>query len=87
MRDASVGDARSRRSATTTSAFCIRRGQVHGLENRGSVHAKFLAIATPARSDPPTSATSLVVLAAAAGGTPDLAAIGEVMRRHGPTPA
>ena len=27
------------------------------------------------------------VLAAAAGGPPDLAAIGEIMRRHGLTPA
>jgi quercetin dioxygenase-like cupin family protein len=28
-------------------SVCIRRGQVHGFENRGSVGAKFLAIATP----------------------------------------
>jgi hypothetical protein len=26
---------------------CIPRGHVHGFENRGSVDAKFLAIATP----------------------------------------
>ena len=28
-------------------SVCIRRGQVHGFENHGSVDAKFLAIATP----------------------------------------
>lgn len=39
-------------------SVCIRRGQVHGFENRGTVDAEFLAIATPARSDPATSGTS-----------------------------
>ena len=28
-------------------SLCIRRGPVHGFENRGGVDAKFLAIATP----------------------------------------
>jgi quercetin dioxygenase-like cupin family protein len=43
-------------------SVCIPRGQIHGFENRGGIDAKFLAIATPASSDPPTfrrSATSL----------------------------
>ena len=69
--------------------MCIRRGQVHGFENRGRVDAKFLAVATPGVFGPPTSEDIAQVLAAAAGGPPDLAAIGEAMRRHGltrPTP-
>jgi quercetin dioxygenase-like cupin family protein len=28
-------------------SVCIRRGQVHGFENRGSADVEFLAIATP----------------------------------------
>jgi quercetin dioxygenase-like cupin family protein len=28
-------------------AVCVPRGQIHGFDNRGSVDAKFLAIATP----------------------------------------
>lgn len=68
-------------------SVCIPRGQVHGFENRGGVDAKFLAIATPGVFGPAYFRDVAQVLAAAAGGPPDLAAIGEVMRRHGLTPA
>jgi quercetin dioxygenase-like cupin family protein len=68
-------------------SVCIRRGRVHGFENRGSVDAKFLAIATPGVFGPAYFRDIAQVLAEAAGGPPDLAAIGEVMRRHGLTPA
>ena len=68
-------------------ALCIRRGQVHGFENRGSVDTKFLAMATPGVFGPAYFEDVARVLAEAAGGPPDFAAIGEVMRRHGLTPA
>jgi quercetin dioxygenase-like cupin family protein len=68
-------------------SVCIRRGQVHGFENRGSVDAKFLAIATPGVFGPAYFQDIAQVLANAAGGPPDLAALAEVMRRHGLTPA
>ncbi|MCA1697301.1 MAG: cupin domain-containing protein [Actinobacteria bacterium] len=68
-------------------SVCIQRGQVHGFENRGSVDAKFLAIATPGVFGPSYFRDVTQVLAAAAGGPPDLAALGETMRRHGLTPA
>jgi quercetin dioxygenase-like cupin family protein len=68
-------------------SVCIRRGQVHGFENRGSIDAKFLAIATPGVFGPAYFQDVARVLADAAGGPPDLAAIGEVMRRYGLTPA
>ncbi len=58
-------------------------GQIHGFENHGDVDAKFLAIATPALFGPAYFREIAEVLAASAGGPPDLAAIGEVMRRHG----
>lgn len=68
-------------------SVCIQRGQVHHFENCGSVDAKFLAIATPGVFGPAYFRDIAQVLAAAAGGPPDLAALGEVMRRHGLTPA
>lgn len=68
-------------------AVCVRRGQVHGFENRGDIDAKFLAIATPAVFGSAYFREIAEVLAASAGGPPDLGAIVEVMRRHGLTPA
>jgi len=68
-------------------AVCVRRGQIHGFQNHGDVDATFLAIATPAVFGPAYFREIGEVLAASAGGPPDLAALGEVMRRHGLTPA
>ncbi len=68
-------------------AVCVRRGQIHGFENHGALDATFLAIATPAVFGPAYFREIAEVLAASAGGHPNLAAIGEVMRRHGLTPA
>jgi quercetin dioxygenase-like cupin family protein len=64
---------------------CIRRGQVHGFENRTSDDVKFLAIATPGVFGPAYFHDLADVLAA--GGPPDPAAIIAVMRNHGLTPA
>jgi quercetin dioxygenase-like cupin family protein len=68
-------------------SVCIKRGHVHGFENRGGVDAKFLAIATPGVFGPAYFHDIAEVLTAAAGGPPDLVALGEAMRRHGLTPA
>jgi quercetin dioxygenase-like cupin family protein len=68
-------------------AVCVRRGQVHGFENRGDIDATFLAIATPAVLGPAYFREIAEVLAASAGGPPNPTVIGEVMRRHGLTPA
>lgn len=66
-------------------SVCIRRGQAHGFENRGSEDVRFLAIATPGVFGPAYFEEMAEILAA--GGPPDPAAIGTVMRRHGLTPA
>ena len=66
-------------------SVCIRRGQVHGFDNRGAAEAKFLAIATPGLLGPSYFTDIAQVLDA--GGPPDPAALAEVMRRHGLTPA
>jgi quercetin dioxygenase-like cupin family protein len=68
-------------------AACVQRGQIHGFQNHGDDDATFLAIATPAVFGPAYFREIGEVLAASADGPPDLAALGEVMRRHGLTPA
>jgi quercetin dioxygenase-like cupin family protein len=68
-------------------ALCVARGAVHGFDNRSTADAKFLAVASPGLMSPDYFRDVHGVLAASAGGPPDLAKIGEVMRRHGLTPA
>lgn len=66
--------------------LCIRRGEVHRFDNSGPADAKFLAVVTPGILGPAYFREIAAVLKASAGGPPDHAAIGEVMRRHGLTP-
>jgi quercetin dioxygenase-like cupin family protein len=68
-------------------AICIPRGAVHSFENRGEADAKALAVVTPGILGPDFFREAAAVLADADGGPPDLARLGEVMRRHGLTPA
>ena len=68
-------------------ALCIPRGAVHQFANTGDVDAKALAIVTPGILGPDYFREVAAVLEAAAGGPPDLAAIADVMRRHGLSPA
>jgi quercetin dioxygenase-like cupin family protein len=65
----------------------IPRGAVHAFANTGDVDATALAIITPGLLSADYFREMAAVLDAAAGGPPDVAAIGEVMRRHGLTPA
>ena len=68
-------------------AVCVQRGQVHGFQNHADVDATFLASATPGVFGPGYFREIGEILAASAGGPPDLAALGAVMRRHGLSPA
>jgi len=67
--------------------LCIRRGVVHRFDNDHEVDAKMLAIITPGILGPGYFRQMADVLKAATGGPPDPAALAEVMRRHGLTPA
>ena len=67
--------------------LCIRRGAVHHFDNTHDVDARALAVVTPGILGPDYFREVAGVVDAAAGGPPDLAAIGEVMLRHGLTPA
>jgi quercetin dioxygenase-like cupin family protein len=67
--------------------LCIPRGVVHRFDNDHGVDAKMLAIITPGILGPEYFREMAAVLKAAIGGPPDPAALAEVMRRHGLTPA
>ena len=66
---------------------CIPRGAVHRFDNNGDEDATVLAIVSPGILGPDYFRDVAAVVRAAAGGPPDLAEIGAVMRRHGLTPA
>jgi quercetin dioxygenase-like cupin family protein len=63
----------------------IPRGAVHRFANAGSVDASQLSVITPGILGPDYFRELAAIVSA--GGPPDPAAIGEVMRRHGLTPA
>jgi quercetin dioxygenase-like cupin family protein len=65
----------------------IPRGAIHHFDNTGASDARALAIVTPGILGPDFFREVGAILDAAAGGPPDFAALGEVMRRHGLTPA
>jgi quercetin dioxygenase-like cupin family protein len=66
-------------------ALCIPRGAVHQFDNAHDVDAKALAVVTPGILGPDYFREVAAILDAAAGGPPDFAALGEVMRKHGLT--
>ena len=68
-------------------AVCIPRGVVHRFDNTRDADARALAIVTPGVLGPDYFRELTAVFETAAGGPPDVAAIGAVMRRHGLTPA
>ena len=67
--------------------LCIRRGAVHRFDNFGQIDAKALAIISPGVLGPEYFREIAAVVDAAAGRPPDAAALAQVMRRHGLTPA
>jgi quercetin dioxygenase-like cupin family protein len=69
------------------TAMCIARGRIHWFANDGDRDTRFLAIATPGLFGRSYFEEIGEVIAANAGGPPDQAAIEDVMRRHGLTPA
>lgn len=68
-------------------ALVIPRGVVHQFDNRGDIDARQLAIVTPGILGSDYFREVGAILEAAAGGPPDVDALGKVMRRHGLTPA
>ncbi len=67
--------------------LCIPRGVIHRFDNDHADDAKVLAIVSPGILGPDYFRECAAVVEAAVGGPPDFAALAEVMRRHGLTPA
>jgi len=67
--------------------LCIPRGVVHRFDNDHEVDAKMLAIITPGILSFDYFREMAAVIKGATDGPPDPAALAEVMRRHGLTPA
>lgn len=65
----------------------IPRGAVHRFDNFHAEDATMLAVVTPGVLSPGFFREMAGILSASAGGPPNLAAMGEVMRRYGLTPA
>jgi quercetin dioxygenase-like cupin family protein len=65
----------------------IPRGVVHRFDNLSGEDATALAVITPGVLGPEYFRDIVEVMKAAAGGPPDVKAIGAVMLRHGLTPA
>jgi quercetin dioxygenase-like cupin family protein len=68
-------------------ALCIPRGAVHRFDNLGGADTKTLAIVTPGILGPEYFREVAAAIKAAGSGPPNPAAIADVMRRHGLTPA
>jgi len=68
-------------------ALLIPRGVVHRFDNQHDVDAKALGIVSPGVLGPEYFQDIAAVVDAAAGGPPNLAAMGAAMKRHGLTPA
>ena len=87
------GRSRRRRSTARSATWAPGRRSASAAErctaspNRGASDAVFLAVASPGLFGPAYFLEIGEVVAAAAGGPPDIAGIMEVMRRHGLTPA
>jgi quercetin dioxygenase-like cupin family protein len=67
--------------------LCIPRGVVHRFDNDHEVDAKMLAIISPGILSFNYFREMAAVIKGATDGPPDPAALAEVMRRHGLTPA
>jgi quercetin dioxygenase-like cupin family protein len=68
-------------------ALCIQRGEVHGFANNGAVDGRALAVITPAVIGPEFFREISAILVAGLDVATMRARMGEVMRRHGLTPA
>lgn len=67
-------------------AVCIKRGQVHSFRNNGADDVRFITVAAPGMFGRPNSRRSAAAFESFGDGPPNLAVLGEIMRRHGLTP-
>lgn len=68
-------------------AVCVKRGEIHGFRNDTEQTVRFFGIAAPGVFGWPYFKELAEAFASFGSGPPDRAVIGEVMRRHGLSPA
>jgi uncharacterized cupin superfamily protein len=68
-------------------ALCVPRGAIHRFDNNSAQEVKALCAITPAAIGPQYFREAAEVITAAGGGVPNRVRMGEIMRRHGLTPA
>ena len=68
-------------------ALSITHGEIHGFHNDSDADARFLGIAAPGVFGWPYFQELAAAFVSFGNGPPDRAVIGEIMRRHGLTPA
>ena len=68
-------------------ALCVQRGEIHGFRNDTEETIRFIAVAAPGVFGWPYFKEMADAFAAFGEGPPDKAVLGEIMRRHGLTPA
>jgi len=81
-----IVEGREHRLATG-DAICVTRGQVHGFRNDTEQTVRFIGIAAPGVFGWPYFEQLAEAFASFGDGPPDRAVIGDIMRRHGLTPA
>ncbi len=69
------------------TALVIPRGAVHRFDNLHAATAKLLTVITPGLLGPDYFREVADLLRASAGGPPDMTSLGQIMQRHGLTPA
>ena len=84
LQECLAGTRRRKRKPDRNQKLVRLDRRSHGMEKEFG--RRYLAIATPGLFGPDYFHEVGGVLAASAGGPPDLAAVAEVMRRHGLTP-
>jgi quercetin dioxygenase-like cupin family protein len=68
-------------------AFCVKRGQVHGFRNDTDDTVRFVGIAAPGIFGRPYFEEMAHAFTSFGDGPPDRAVLGQIMLRHGLTPA
>jgi hypothetical protein len=73
--------------AESGPAFCVRRGEIHGFRNDTEETIRFIGVAAPGVFGWPYLMEMADAFAGFGEGPPDKAVLGDIMRRHGLTPA
>jgi mannose-6-phosphate isomerase-like protein (cupin superfamily) len=75
------------RALEPSQGLCVKRGQIHSFRNETESEVRFLCVAAPGIFGRPYFEDLAATFASFGDGPPNPTVIGEVMQRHGLTPA